>query len=88
LTSTEYNPISGPDKHFDVSVLDQPISISGSLLPGSALYPGAGAAQRPQKYCKNKNGFNTKIFGLSTKNSQTFPVFLQKTLKKFRQNVV
>jgi hypothetical protein len=63
LTSTEYNPISGPDKHFDVSVLDQPISISGSLLPGSALYPGAGAAQRPQKYCKNihysaLSGFN------------------------------
>jgi hypothetical protein len=37
------------DKSVDVLVLDYSVSISASLVPGPALCPGAGAAERPQE---------------------------------------
>ena len=47
--TSPYRPNKGHDKHFSVPVLDQSVSISGSLVPGPALCPGAGAAERPQE---------------------------------------
>jgi hypothetical protein len=37
-----------------VPVLDQPVSISAGLVPGPALFPSAGAAERPQEILYKK----------------------------------
>ena len=56
---TQYRPKKGHDEYFSVPVLDRLVSISAGLVPGPALCPGAGAAERSQEtlYVKKSRWF-------------------------------
>jgi len=47
--TSSHRPNKGYDRDFAKPVLDQLVSISAYLVPGPALCPGDGAAERPQE---------------------------------------
>jgi hypothetical protein len=55
----QYRPKKGHNEYFYVPVSDQLVSVSAGLVPGPALCPGAGAAERSQETLYS---FIAKIF--------------------------